>query len=146
MKIKHISIKRVRCTGCHRGWEASRLMMSSVNVRHILVVQENYTMNSRKNNDTVKIVIMSSESLHCLSELHQNLLLVSWGGAPGFWKEEAASWSMGAEPGWLSDDKTRGWESGRVTQTWFSSQLTEITTWPERVNELMDGLINGRFL
>lgn len=31
--------------------------------------------------------------------LLQNLLLVSWGGAPAFWKEEAASWSMGAEPG-----------------------------------------------
>lgn len=28
-----------------------------------------------------------------------NLLLVSWEGAPGFWKEEAASWRMGAEPG-----------------------------------------------
>lgn len=44
-----------------------------------------------------------------------NLLLVSWGGAPGFWKEEAASWSMGAEPGWLSEDETRrAGREGRV--------------------------------
>lgn len=41
-------------------------------------------------------------------ELQWNLLLVSWGGAPGFWKEEAASWSMGAEPGWLSDVRRTG--------------------------------------
>lgn len=34
-----------------------------------------------------------------------NLLLVSCGGAPAFWKEEAASWRMGAEPGWLSGDR-----------------------------------------
>lgn len=87
----------------------------------------------------VSIFTWRQKSITVLSRLW-NLLLVSCGGAPAFWKEEAASWRMGAEPGWLSDDKrTRGGSGGwdTVRKKWFRGMLPQITTWPDWMNTVI---------
>lgn len=105
--VRTLEIKSVTRRKCN-PWLPCTSQCSSYKQQHIQYVHRKCRVQKSRCSDNIVV-------WRCLSEPRCNLLLVSWGGAPGFWKEEAASWSMGAEPGWLSDGK-RGEGEGEGTR------------------------------
>lgn len=162
---KQVSIKWVRCTGCkvnqisHRGRELMTFWNSlsvspccaltasktrwyiNLHTTYFKVVQENYgNMNSRKNNDTMKLVLMSSESYVVSQSFTRTYFWFHEGGHQGFGRrrQQAGVWAQNQGDCLMTRQEGKRVGGGRVTQKWFNSLLSKITTWPEGVNEWMD--------